>query len=134
MRTLRDLSLLQLFIALAVIVVVAEFFANMAGDDSSVGAWLGLTAFGLAVGGALIFLLVPRVVDSTSPGLVMALLALVTVVVFWSALPFALGAAALSAAGPADDSAEGEAPAPATAGVILAVLASVAAFVLCIIG
>ena len=91
MRTLRDLSLLQLFIALAVIVVVAEFFANMVGEDTSIGAWLGLTAFGLAVGGALIFLLIPRVVDSTSPGLAMAILALVTVVVFWSALPFALG-------------------------------------------
>jgi hypothetical protein len=43
--------------------------------------------------------------------------------VFWSALPFALGAAALAAATPEDDTPEGEAPAPSSA-----------AFILCLVG
>jgi hypothetical protein len=60
--------------------------------------------------------------------------AVVTCAVFWSAIPFALGAAAISAAGPQDDTAEGTAEAPSTAGVLLGILAIVAAFVLCIVG
>jgi hypothetical protein len=58
----------------------------------------------------------------------------VTCLVFWSTLPFALGIAAIAAAAPDDDSPEGTAPAPTTAGVLLAALAIVAAFVLCLIG
>jgi hypothetical protein len=60
--------------------------------------------------------------------------AVVTCVVFWSAIPFALGVAAIAAAAPDDDSPEGDAPAPVTAGVLLAVLSILAAFVLCVIG
>jgi len=46
----------------------------------------------------------------------------------------ALGVAAIAAAAPDDDTPEGTAPAPVAAGVLLAVLAWVAAFVLCLIG
>jgi hypothetical protein len=60
--------------------------------------------------------------------------AVVTCLFFWSALPFPLGAAAIAAAGPRDDSAKSEQPAPSTAGVLLGALAIVAAFVLCIVG
>ena len=60
--------------------------------------------------------------------------AVVTIAVFWSGLPFALAAAALSAAGPGEDHIADEGAAPATAGVILGLLAIVGAFVMCIIG
>ena len=46
-------------------------------------------------------------------------------------MPSALGIAAIAAAAPGDDSPEGTAPAPTTAGVLPAALAIVAAFVLC---
>jgi hypothetical protein len=62
--------------------------------------------------------------------MVFAVLALVTTVAFWSALPFAFGAAALAAsAPPADEPASGVPPAAA-----LGALAIVAAFAFCIIG
>ena len=60
--------------------------------------------------------------------------AVVSCVVFWSAIPFALGAAAIAAAGPQDDTPHGTAPAPSTAGVLLGALAIVAAFIFCIVG
>jgi len=60
--------------------------------------------------------------------------AIVTLLLFWSTLPFALGVAAIAAAGPGDDSPRGEKPAPTTAGVLLGVLAIVAAFLFCIVG
>ena len=60
--------------------------------------------------------------------------AVVFCVFFWSAIPFALGIAAIAGAAPDDDSPEGTDPAPSTAGVLLAVLAIAAAFVLCVVG
>ena len=52
---------------------------------------------------------------------------------FSTGLPFALGAAALYAAGPGEERIPAEGEAFATAGVILAVLGMLGAFVLCII-
>ena len=79
---------------------------------------------------------VPRLAEDVRPLAVLGfgIGAVVFRLFFWSAIPFALGVAAIAAAAPDDDSPEGTAPAPVTAGVILAVLSIVAAFVLCLIG
>jgi hypothetical protein len=132
----------QLLIGMSVIIVIASLFANIvdvgnSSDDSgSVGGWIGLSLFGIAVTALLLLVAVPRIPAESRRTAVLAfgIAAAITCVVFWSMLPFALAAGALSAAHPGDDAAEGEAPAPATAGVILALLAVVAAFVFCIIG
>ena len=139
MDTLTRLPRTQLLIATSLVIVIAELFANgIAGgdEDSSVGGWIGLSLFGIAVTAVLVLVVVPKLRRDQRRTAVLAFGggAVVTCAVFWSALPFALGAAALAAAGPGDDTPEGDAPAPSTAGVLLAVLAIVAAFVLCIVG
>ena len=84
----------------------------------------------------LLLVAVPRLPDDVRRLAVLGfgIGAVVTCLVFWSALPFALGIAAIAAAAPGDDSPEGTDPAPTTAGVILAVLAIIAAFLFCMIG
>ena len=140
MESLTRIPRNTLLVGIAIVIVVAELFANAillsAEEESSIGGWIGLSVFGIAVAAVLILVAVPRIPREHRRTAVLAFggSAVVTCLVFWSALPFALGAAALAAAGPADDTAEGEAPAPSTAGVLLAVLAIVAAFVLCLIG
>jgi hypothetical protein len=140
MEALTRLPRTTLLLAISVLIVIAELFANsivLAGDeDASVAGWIGLSLFGIAVTAVLVLVVVPKLRRDQRRTAVLAFGggAVVTCAVFWSALPFALGAAALAAAGPGDDTPEGDAPAPSTAGVLLAVLAIVAAFVLCIIG
>jgi hypothetical protein len=130
----------QLLVGISVVILVAELFANeiVLGDegDGEVGGWIGLSVFGIAVAAVLVFVVVPRIAARNRPTAVLAfgIAAVVTCVVFWSALPFALGAAALAAAAPADDTPEGDARAPSSAGVLLALLAIVAAFVFCLTG
>ena len=140
MTTFTRMPRITLLVAISAIILVAELFANeiVAGDegDSDVGGWIGLSLFGIAVACVLVLVVVPRL---RGPGRRNAVLgfgiaAVVLNAIFWSALPFALGAAALAAAAPGDDSPEGEGDAPSTAGVILALLAIVAAFVLCLVG
>jgi hypothetical protein len=140
MNTFTRLPRTTLLAAIAVIILIAELFANelIAGDegDDDVGGWIGLSLFGIAVTAVLVLVVVPRL---RGPGRRNAVLgfgiaAVVLCVIFWSALPFAFGAAALAAAAPGDDTPEGENDAPSTAGVILALLAIVAAFVLCLVG
>jgi hypothetical protein len=115
--------------AMAIVILIAELFANeiIAGDegDDDIGGWIGLSLFGIAVMLVLVLVVVPRIKGADRRNAVLG---------FWSALPFAFAAAALAAASPADDAPEGEQPAPSTAGVLLAVLATVAAFVFCLIG
>jgi hypothetical protein len=131
----------NLLVATAVIILVAELFANeivLGGDegDASVGGWIGLSLFGIALTAILLLVAVPRIPQEHRRNAVLGfgVGAVVLCVVFWSAIPFALGAAAIAAAGPRDDSPEGTEWAPSTAGVLLGVLAIIAAFVLCIVG
>ena len=139
MDTLTRLPRTQLLIATSLVIVIAELFANgIAGgdEDSSVGGWIGLTLFGIALTAVLLLVVVPKLPGDQRRTAVLGfgIAAVVTCVVFWSAMPFALGAAAIAAAGPADDTPHGTEPAPATAGVLLGGLAIVAAFIFCIIG
>ena len=140
MDSLTRLSRTTLLIGIAIVIVIAELFANeiVAGDegDSSVGGWIGLSLFGIALATVLVLVLVPRLRGDSRRTAVLGfgVAAAVFCLVFWSAIPFALGAAALAAAGPRDDTPEGPDSAPSTAGVVLALLAIVAAFVLCIVG
>jgi hypothetical protein len=138
--TLTRIPRTTLLLGISLIIVVAELFANaiaFSGDEeSSVSGWIGLSVFGIAVAAVLILVVVPRLPPEHRRTAVLAfgISAVVTCLVFWSALPFALGGAALAAAGPQDDTPEGDEPAPSTAGVLLAALAIVAAFILCLIG
>jgi hypothetical protein len=140
MSTFTRLPRTTLLIAISVIILIAELFANeiIAGDegDDSVGGWIGLSVFGIAVAAVLVLVVVPRLRGDQRRTAVLGfgIAAVVFCVIFWSALPFAFGAAALAAANPDDDTPDGAAAAPSSAGVILALLAIVAAFVLCLVG
>jgi hypothetical protein len=130
-----------LLIAISVVIVLAMLFANVvvlgdADDNQSIGAFIGFSLFGIALTAVLLLAALPRIPADHRRMAVLGfgIGAVVTCLVFWTALPFALGAAAIAGAGPEDDSPEGTAPAPSTAGVLLGVLAIVAAFVLCLIG
>ena len=109
---------------------------SSADENSSVGGLIGLSLFGIALSAVLLLVAVPRIPAEHRRTAVLGfgIVAVVTCLVFWSTLPFALGIAAIAAAAPDDDNPEGMEPAPSTAGVLLGVLAIVAAFVLCIIG
>jgi hypothetical protein len=130
----------NLLVATSVIILIAELFANeiVLGDegDASVSGWIGLSLFGIALTAVLLLVAVPRLPQEHRRNAVLGfgIGAVVFCVVFWSAIPFALGAAAIAAAGPRDDSPEGTESAPSTAGVLLGVLAIIAAFILCIVG
>jgi uncharacterized membrane protein len=131
----------NLLIAISVVILVAELFANSIllkdeTESASVGGWIGLSLFGIALTAVLLLVVVPKLPREHRRNAVLGfgVGAVVLCVVFWSAIPFALGAAAIAAAGPQDDSPEGTEEAPSTAGVLLGVLAIIAAFVLCIIG
>jgi hypothetical protein len=135
------MSRVNLLVGTAVIILIAELFANdiVAGEDISSpswGGWIGLSLFGIALTAILLLVAVPRLPQEHRRNAVLGfgVGAVVLCVVFWSAIPFALGAAAIAAAGPRDDSPDGTEFAPTTAGVLLGVLAIIAAFVLCIIG
>jgi hypothetical protein len=140
-RQLTTLPRTTLLIAISVIIVVAMLFANgivlaEAEDNRSTGGFVGTSLFGIALSAVLLLVVVPRLPGDARRIAVLGfgIAAVVMCLVFWSALPFALGIAAIAAAAPGDDSPEGNAPAPTTAGVLLAVLAIVAAFVLCLVG
>jgi hypothetical protein len=130
-----------LLAGISLIIVIAMLFANGiviedGADERSVGGFIGFSLFGIALSAVLLLVAVPRVPreNRTTAVLVAGIVAVVTCVAFWSTLPFAFGVAAIAAAGPGDDTAEGIAPAPSTAGLLLGVLAIVAAFVLCLVG
>jgi hypothetical protein len=129
-----------LLVATSIIILIAELAANGiflgSGGESDVGGWVGLSLWGIAVTAVLLLVAVPRLPREHRTTAVLAFGggAVLTCAIFWSALPFALGAAAIAAAAPGDDEAEGTHAAPSTAGVLLAVLAIIAAFILCLVG
>ena len=135
MSTLTRMPRTQLLTAMAIVIVVAELFANMIGD-TDVGGWIGLSLFGIAVMLLLVLVVVPRIPAEhrRSWTLGLGVAAVITCVVFWSALPFAIAAATFVAADPGEERPGETGEAPASAGVILAALASIAAFIFCIIG
>jgi hypothetical protein len=137
--TFTRLPRTQLLVLIALIILVAELFANgIIGDtgESDVGGWVGLSLFGIALTAVLVLVVVPRIGGPDKHWWILGfgVGAVLTCVIFWSAIPFALGAGALAAAKPGDDRAEGEGQAPSTAGVLLALLSIVAAFILCLVG
>ena len=140
MTALTRLPREHLLIATSVIILIAALLSNIVvkdeGENGSVGGFIGVSVFGIALTAVLVLVVAPRIPRDSRRIAVLGfgIGAVVTVVAFWSMLPFALGAAALALAAPADDTAEGEREAPSTAGVLLALLAIVAAFVLCIVG
>jgi hypothetical protein len=130
-----------LLIAISVVIVIAEAFANgvvarAPEDNHSVGGWIGFSVFGIALSAVLLLVVVPRLPEDTRQMAVLGfgIGALVTCLLWWSALPFALGIAAIAAAAPRDDSVHGTAPAPVTAGVLLAALAILAALLFSVVG
>ncbi len=103
----------RLLAAVAVVGAAAE----VAAYESAAG--LGAAAFGTAVAAVAILVVLPRVDPRAHPVLAVsfALSALFTCVAFWSALPFAFGAAAVAAAGRLGHPA-------AVTGVVAAILAA----------
>jgi hypothetical protein len=138
MSTLTRMPRTQLLVVMSVVILVAELFANeiIGGNDPSAGGWISLSAFGIAVMVVLVLVVVPRVSAETrrSWTLGLGIASVVTCVAFWSALPFAFAAATLAASRPGEEQPGEGGEAPASAGVLLALLATVVAFVLCIVG
>ena len=133
----------QLLVLISIVIVIAALFANVidvgnndADASGSVGGWVAMSLFGIAITALLLLVAVPKLRSDQRRTAVLAfgIASVVTVLVFWSTLPFALGAATFAAAAPGDDAVEGEAAAPSAAGVILAALGIVGGFVLCVIG
>jgi hypothetical protein len=129
----------NLLIGISVVILLAMLFANVltSGDgERSVGQFIGFSIFGIALSAVLVLVAVPRIPEEHRRTAVLGfgIGAIVTLLLFWSTLPFALGVAAIAAAGPGDDSPRGTKPAPTTAGVLLGVLAIVAAFIFCLVG
>jgi len=80
--------------AVAALIVVAELIAYEGAPEG-----LAAAAFGIAVAAVLLHVALPRT-DPAAHGLLawsFGLTALFTLVAFWSALPFAFGAAAIAA-------------------------------------
>jgi hypothetical protein len=132
---------LNLLIGISIVIVIAMLFANgviaaSSDDEQSFGQFIGFSLFGVALSAVLLLYAVPRLPEDARRTAVLGfgIAAVVLCVVFWSTLPFALGIAAIAAGGPGDDSPHGNKPAPTTAGVLLGILAIVAAFILCIVG
>ncbi len=129
-----------LLIAISVIIVISAAFANgivarAPEDNHSVGGWIGVSLFGIALSAVLLLVAVPRLPPDVRSAAVLGfgIGAIVTCLLWWSALPFALGIAAIAAASPGEDSVRGAKPAPVTAGVLLGALAIVAAFLFSVV-
>ena len=142
MATFTRMPRTQLLLVTSAVIVVAALFANVigVGDSSdeagSVGSWIGISIFGIAVTALLLLVVVPKLPREHRRNAVLGfgIAAVVTLAIFWSTLPFAFGAAALHAAGPGEERVEEEGAAPATAGVVLALLAFVGGLVLSVVG
>jgi hypothetical protein len=108
------------------ITVAGLAFANFAGDGDNGGAGPYAVSIGVcAILAAVLFgRVLPAAADPARAAWILAALALVTCVAFWSGLPFVLGIAAVSSASRAGRTA------PAAAGALAVVLA----FVACLVG
>src|SRR6478736_5972674 len=103
MSTLTRMPRTQLLIVMALVIVIAELFANDIFGDADVGGWIGLSLFGIAV--LLLLVLVPRIPADKRRAWTLGLGvgSVVACVVFWSALPFALAAATFVLAAPGEE-------------------------------
>ena len=148
MDALRTLSRTTLAAATAVLIFVALLFAyvldvtNNEEGEGDVRGWLIVSVVASLIAAALLLRFVPATESDGDPvnkparrGLVLSVLSVITLPVFWTGLPFVLGVPGLVLA------AEGRARAPqqgrggeATAAAVLAVLAIVLAFVVCVVG
>jgi hypothetical protein len=138
METITRMPRTQLLVVMAVVILIAELFANdiIGSGGADVGGWIGLSLFGIAVMALLVLVGVPRIPAASRRTWVLGLgvASVVLCAVFWSALPFAVAAATFVAAAPGEEHPGETGPAPSSAGIILAALATVAAFVLCVVG
>ncbi len=148
MEVLRTLSRRTLAAATAVLIFAALAFGyvldvtnNEEGEGDVVG-WLIVSAAASLIAAALLLRFVPA--SEADPdgdnkparrALILGVLSLVTVAVFWTGLPFALGvpALALAATGRARAPEEGHGG-QTTAAAVLAALAIVFSIVVCITG
>jgi hypothetical protein len=148
MEALRRLPRTTLAAATAVLIFVALLFGyvldvtNNEEGDGDVRGWLIVSVVASVLAAALLLRFVPATESDAGPGnkparrgLVLSVLSVIALAVFWTGLPFVLGVPALVLA------AEGRARAPqqgrggeATAAVVLAIVAIVAAFVVCVVG
>ncbi len=146
MEALQTISRRTLAAVTTVLIFAALGFAYVVGvsddEEGDVAGWLIVSALASLIAAALLLRFVPAS-ESDPDGdnkparhaLILGVLSLVTIVVFWTGLPFALGVPALALA------ATGRARAPqqghggqATAAAVLAALAIVLSIVVCITG
>lgn len=144
METLRQTPRTTLAIATAAIIVVSTAFGYWilasSGDKEVVG-WIIVSIAASLIAAALLLRFVPATeaeLDGNAPArraLVLGVLALITVAVFWTALPIALGVPALvlGAEGRARSATSGQGG-EATAGALLGGIAALAAVVILIAG
>jgi hypothetical protein len=107
MASIRRLSKQQLIVAVAVLATIGNVFAyllDVSGNDegsADIGGFIIVTLIAIGIAALLILWLVPRELSQRDTGraarsaLILAALAFVTLVAFWTALPFALGVPAL---------------------------------------
>ena len=148
METLRRTPRSTLAIATAVLIFVALLFAyvldvtnNESGDADWVG-WLIVSVVSSLIAAALLLRFVPASESETEPvnkparrGLILGIVSVITVVGFWTGLPFAFGVPALvlGAEGRARATTEGHGG-EATAALVLAGLAILVSIVFAITG
>ncbi len=148
MEALRTLSRRTLAAATAVLIFVALLFAyvldvtNNEEGDADVLGWLIVSAVASVIAAVLLMRFVPASESSRDGSnkparhaLILGSLSVITFPVFWTGLPFALAVPALALAptGKARAPQEGRGR-EATAAVVLAVVAIVAALVACVTG
>jgi hypothetical protein len=148
MEPLRTLSGRTLAAATAVLIFVALLFAfvldvtNNEEGDADVLGWLIVSAVASVIAAVLLMRFVPASEASRDgsnkparQALILAVLSVITFVVFWTGLPFAFGvpALALASTGRARAPQEGRGG-EATAATVLAVVAIVAALAVCVTG
>lgn len=78
---------------LAAIAIIVGNTNVQEGENGGTGAMIGTLIFIAVVTALIYFLLLPRV-NSATVGIVVGVIAVVTVVAYWSGLPFVLGATA----------------------------------------
>jgi len=146
MEALRTTSRQTLAVATAVLIFAALAFAYVVGvsddEEGDVVGWLIVSALASLIAAALLLRFVPAS-ESDPDGdnkparhaLILGVLSLVTIVVFWTGLPFALGVPALALAATGRDRAPQQGHGgQATAAAVLAALAILLSIVVCITG
>jgi hypothetical protein len=144
METLRRTprtTILAVGIVLIVVSTAFGYWLNVGDDDKEVVAWIVVCIVDSLILAALLLRFVPATeseTDGNAPArraLVLGAAALITVVVFWTALPIVLGipALVLGAEGRARSATQGQAG-EATAGMVLGGFAVLATVVLLVTG